>query len=116
MATGIVGAMSTANSNFTAIMASTDNGYTYNITATTGALWNVFTSANKLENTTAGISTMELFQLNPGAAHGIDLGTLTLSSSGLTFTAIPEPSTYAMILGVFALGFVMLRRRAHASV
>jgi len=49
-------------------------------------------------------------------AHGIDLGTLTLSSSGLTFTAIPEPSTYALILGVFALGFVMLRRRAHASV
>jgi len=116
MASGVINATSTANSNFTAIMASTDNGYTYNITATTGALWNVFTSANKLENTTAGISTMELFQLNPGAAHGIDLGTLTLSSSGLTFTAIPEPSTYAMILGVFALGFVMLRRRAHASV
>ena len=116
MATGVIGATSTANSNFTATMASGDNGYTYNITATTGALWNVFDSSAKLENSTSGTSTMELFQLNPGAAHGIDLGTLTLSSSGMTFTAIPEPSTYAMILGVFALGFVMLRRRAQATV
>ena len=40
------------------------------------------------------------------------LGNLELTTGGeLFFTAIPEPSTYTMILGVFALGFVMLRRR-----
>ncbi len=29
----------------------------------------------------------------------------------LTFTAVPEPSTYAVIFGVLAIGFVMYRRR-----
>jgi hypothetical protein len=46
------------------------------------------------------------------------LGTFTLSSTGelsFTATAIPEPSTYAMILGVAALGFVMLRRRQQVT-
>ena len=66
-------------------------------------------------NSSGGTVTNELYMLNPGSGPATDLGTFSLNSSGdLTFTAlsvIPEPSTYAMILGVFALGFVMLRRR-----
>jgi len=44
------------------------------------------------------------------------LGTFSLSNSGvLSFTAaIPEPSTYAAILGVATLGFAALRRRKQA--
>jgi hypothetical protein len=53
------------------------------------------------------------------AGNSTFLGTFALYTAAdsthavgeLTFTAIPEPSTYAMILGVAALGFVMLRRR-----
>jgi hypothetical protein len=45
------------------------------------------------------------------------LGTFNLSNSGqLTFTAaIPEPSTYAALLGIATLGFVAIRRRKQAA-
>jgi hypothetical protein len=45
------------------------------------------------------------------------IGTLNLSSTGqLTFTAaIPEPSTYAALLGIATLGFVAIRRRKQAA-
>ncbi len=47
-----------------------------------------------------------------GTTGGVyKLGTLTLSSTGLSFTAIPEPSTYAAIFGVLMLGFAAYRRR-----
>ena len=81
-----------------------------------GNNFNYFASGPVVGNTSA-TSSLNLFELQPtvsGTAAGVDLGTFTLSSSGLTFTAasaIPEPSTYAMILGAAALGFVMMRRR-----
>ena len=75
------------------------------------------------EASTAGISgsgtvSLTLYQLLPtssGTAAGVDMGTFTLSSSKLTFTpfeAIPEPSTYAAILGALTIGFVLIRRRS----
>lgn len=72
-----------------------------------------------IEASTVGTSKLELFELAPGTGAGIDLGTFTLTSSGLTFTAfqaIPEPSTYAMILGVATLGFAAIRRRKQAQL
>jgi hypothetical protein len=46
-----------------------------------------------------------------------DIGTFSLSSSGeLTFTAIPEPSTYAAILGALTLGVAAYRRRRSVLV
>jgi hypothetical protein len=67
----------------------------------------------------ATTSTMQLYELLPPVGHAsgqsIDLGTFTLSSTGLTFTsfqAIPEPSTYAAILGALTIGFVLIRRRS----
>jgi hypothetical protein len=86
-----------------------------------------FASEGSIERSGAG--SLDLYLLNSTVAGtagkggktqgdlGVTfLGTFDLSSAGqLTFTAggtpIPEPSTYAMILGVAALGFVMLRRR-----
>jgi hypothetical protein len=51
--------------------------------------------------------------VNEGPFTGAyDIGTFNLSSSGeLTFTAIPEPSTYAAILGALTIGIVAIRRR-----
>jgi hypothetical protein len=44
-------------------------------------------------------------------------GTLAVSSAGdITFTVIPEPSTYAVILGALTIGFVALRRRFSKAV
>jgi hypothetical protein len=59
-------------------------------------------------------SALDLYQAT-GAAGSVSeqfLGTLALTTGGeVFFTAVPEPSTYAMILGAAALGFVMMRRR-----
>jgi hypothetical protein len=54
--------------------------------------------------------------INEGPFTGAyDIGYFTLSSSGeLTFTPVPEPSTYAAILGALTLGVVALRRRKAA--
>jgi hypothetical protein len=43
-------------------------------------------------------------------------GKLYYSSSAASFSAVPEPSTYAAILGVAALGFVAVRRRRQARL
>jgi len=73
-----------------------------------------------VESTTVGSTSLKLWELTPGTGAGTLLGTFNLSSSGLTFTsamvAIPEPSTYAAILGVATLGFAALRRRKQAVV
>ncbi len=66
-------------------------------------------------NTSVAASVIDLYQMTADTA-GHFLGTLSLTSTGdLFFTAVltpvPEPSTYALILGAAALGFVMIRRR-----
>jgi hypothetical protein len=87
--------------------------------ATTSLNFSYFSSS--VFKPTAGTSTLTLYQLLPtssGTAPGVDLGVFTLSSSGLTFTAftaIPEPATYAAILGLLTIGFVVVRRRFQAA-
>jgi hypothetical protein len=54
----------------------------------------------------AGVDTATQFQ-----------GTLAVYGNGdVTFTVIPEPSTYAIILGALTIGFVALRRRFSKAV
>jgi hypothetical protein len=92
-------------------------GYTGAVAGNTGALSSV-----------GGSSSIELFELMPTGTVGegptsVNLGTFTLTNNavggiGLTFTAyeaIPEPSTYAAILGAMTLGFVLIRRRQQAA-
>jgi hypothetical protein len=76
-----------------------------------------FYGVANIETDTASGTASNLWMLDPDLGNGtlaVNLGTFTLGSNGtLTFSvaAIPEPSTYAMILGAAALGFVMIRRR-----
>jgi len=85
--------------------------------STSGVVFTTLTDMNASSN--PGTGEAELYKIAAGSGNAMDLGTFTLGSDGiLTFTgltAIPEPSTYAMILGVFALGFVMLRRRQQVT-
>ena len=54
-------------------------------------------------------SVSDVFALLDSVGGGtIDSKYLTLSS---TVTVVPEPSTYAVIFGAIALGFVAYRRR-----
>jgi hypothetical protein len=70
-----------------------------------------------VESTTLGSTSLKLWELTPGSGAGTLLGTFNLDSTGLTFTvaAIPEPSTYAAILGLATVGFVAIRRRKQAQ-
>jgi hypothetical protein len=98
---------------------------------TTGVAFGAFQNASLMNTSvtstttgTAGLlngktySAIDLYSFTGPSGNVTDtfLGTLELTTGGEVYftsalSAIPEPSTYAMILGVFALGFVMLRRR-----
>jgi len=72
----------------------------------------------QFETLANGVKVLDLYQSQPGTGNGTDLGYFALANDGgLTFnvTPIPEPSTYAAILGLASLGFVMIRRRQKAS-
>ncbi|MDD5260538.1 MAG: PEP-CTERM sorting domain-containing protein [Methylacidiphilales bacterium] len=61
-----------------------------------------------VSNTSANV--LDLYRLNTGSGPGSLLGTLTLGSNGtVAFDAVPEPSTYAMLVGG-VLALVVLRR------
>lgn len=63
-----------------------------------------------LDFTTTGGSTTLSFLSEDAGAYGGVLG-------GITVSAVPEPSTWAMmILGFCGLGFIAYRRRHHTSV
>jgi hypothetical protein len=71
----------------------------------------------QFETLANGAMVLDLYQSQPGTGNGTDLGYFALAGNGdLSFTAIPEPSAYAAILGVAALGFVTVRRRQKACV
>jgi hypothetical protein len=72
--------------------------------------------SNSVTNVGTGSFVAEdLYKFSPSAAP-VFIGTLSLDTSGnLTFTVVPEPSTYAAILGVMTMGIVMIRRRRSSA-
>jgi len=87
---------------------------------------NVVNNLGNFVTTTAGsFSASDLYLIKgnvdtslPGVIGVSGLqGTLAVSSTGdISFTVIPEPSTYAIILGGLTVGFVALRRRFSRAV
>lgn len=78
-----------------------------------------FTPVNQFNNTVANLgganfSASDLYLLSNDGTTGSStlVGTFAVYQNGdVTFTVIPEPSTYAMILGAMTVGFVAVRRR-----
>lgn len=71
----------------------------------------------------SGVSVSDLFQINSGSGASTYVGTFAITGDGqLLFSkdaslfAIPEPSTYAMILAGLTLGVVAYRRRTAKQV
>jgi len=85
-----------------------------------GSTFNPRSSFDITTNIAAGsFAAADLYEVQPGTGAGTELGTFALSSGGnLTYGAslgaatVPEPSTYAAILGATMLGFVSLYRRS----
>lgn len=82
----------------------------YNFRVDYNAVGGMFTSADiYLNNTLAG--TVSGFSIDPSAGVNLELrsqNTLTVIDN---FSVIPEPSTYAALFGLFAIGLVLIRRR-----
>lgn len=87
----------------------------------TGSMNFGFNTGGATAGNTSATSSLILYELLPSSGTSgtaIDLGTLTLTSTALTFTAftaIPEPSTYAAVLGALTVGFVMIRRKMKSA-
>jgi hypothetical protein len=104
----------------TTVVANTVASAWANVNAENGTTaWGQFTKSVYEQ---AGAGAVDLFNLNSVASPstpGTFIGTFNLTSSGELFfygAAIPEPSTYAALLGAVTLGIVAIRRRRQAAM
>lgn len=117
------------------IAASSGNSFTFNANPFGSAAYQtlqstqVNTSVSDLANNgTANFAAADIWQISYGTpSAGLNqtfLGTLAVYQNGDVFlyttptalAAIPEPSTYAALLGLATLGFVAIRRRHQAAL
>jgi hypothetical protein len=64
-------------------------------------------AANGIVSTANGLAVLEHLALVPASG----LGTYNIYLDNLEVTPVPEPSTYALVFGLFALGTGLIRRR-----
>ena len=121
---GLTAAAATANSSYAGVLETSALQSWYTTQGTTGSAFKTPYETDTLNNSTAfgtnSYVVSDLFQMvNTSAGQssyvgsfGIDnTGGLWFSNDASDFAAIPEPSTYAMILGALTLGLVAVRRR-----
>ena len=84
-------------------------GYSWAYQTVSGALTTTYHNAY-LNPNTSGANTINLYQIVDNGSSPVLEGTFTLNSSGLTFNAVPEPSTYALAL-LGGVGMLVLSSR-----
>jgi hypothetical protein len=121
--TGLVGTngfvQSSKTSNLTGTVPAANASWTTEVTASNNGFTSPLIDAGTALSLGAGqYSVVDLYTyiLGSTSTSGVYLGSLELGSNGslyftTAFTAIPEPSVYAAILGVACLAFVAIRRR-----
>ncbi len=114
------GATATGNSATAALLDTSLAGSWSKQEGTNAAAFGSQMSKSSFENGTPGssVAVSDLYELQPGSGAGSYLGSFALTEGGLSYAgsaagaaAVPEPSTYAAILGALALGLAALRRR-----
>jgi len=114
------GQTSTANSAVATVLPSGNPDSFKTQSSGNFGYWGSTNFKNNSALASAGPVVLNFYEYVQGAATTAQLGTFKLYSDGgfsyTSFAAIPEPSTYAAILGVATLGFAALRRRKQALV
>ena len=114
--TGMLNGLTTAGS-FNAVATTAGTSWTVEESVAGGkAFGNYLQTSYETTAPGASGSAIDLYQLNATNSTGVlgtFVGTFTITSTGeLDFTAaIPEPSTYAAILGAAVLAVALIRRR-----
>jgi len=118
MYSGLNGQTATANSASAAVVPTANANSWKSTSASSFSYWGVSPFRNDSGIASTGTSvSLELYEFVQGAASAVDLGKFKLYNDGtFSFTAIPEPSTYAALLGVVTLGVVVIRRRRQAAL
>jgi hypothetical protein len=111
----LYGATSTSNSSAAASISSTATG-SWSVQETSGNSFGFFSP--KIDGQVSSQDTLQLFELQPSSTFprpaATDVGQLVLTPSGVSFQAIPEPSTWVLV--ALGLGMsVLLSRRAKTS-
>jgi PEP-CTERM motif len=103
-----------SNTPTVAIIPSNDPSSYTQIAGTAGNLNGTFGQGSIENGSTTPFSDLrsDLYEVRPGTGDSIYLGYFDLNSAGiLTFTAVPEPSTYALMgFGILSLWFFRQRR------
>jgi hypothetical protein len=109
------GATSTANSSAAAAIANSASG-SWSVQESSGNSFGFFSP--KIDGQVSSQDTLNLYELQPSTTFprpaATDIGSLVLSSGGVSFEAVPEPASWVLVAG--GLGLLgMLRRPRKAG-
>jgi hypothetical protein len=94
-----------------ALVLTADTTYNFLITRD-GDLVDFYVNGTAIFSDVDPVSTMTALQIALFNTNADPAPAFTLDNFVVTDAVVPEPSTYAMILGLFALGFIAWRRRS----
>ena len=106
------GSTSTSNSSAAASIANSASG-SWSSQETGGNSFGYFSP--KIDGQVSSVGTLQLYELQPSSTFprpaATDIGSLVLTQTGVSFQAVPEPSTWMMVMFGLGMSTVMSRQR-----